>query len=192
MTEEAANNLCTRRRRRHHRRICRCRCQCGWQYQCRIQAKFCGPRIGAYNGAAHWHWYWQPLPIVVLRFMLNVLLPNCEQDSFMFQHIEQHEAGPEPQPEDAYAVRGGVVVMAINRHRHRRRHRHPHRHRHHHPPRRPPRHPALRQLACEQTIMLLPTPLGPLCSYGLFKFDVCTAKYLNNLSCAAVAYVAYD
>lgn len=24
--------------------------------------------------------------------MLNVLLPNCEQDSFMFQHIEQHAA----------------------------------------------------------------------------------------------------
>lgn len=36
----------------------------------------------------------EALTIVVLRFMLNVLLPNCEQDSFMFQHIELHETEP--------------------------------------------------------------------------------------------------
>lgn len=66
--------------------------------------------------------------------MLNVLLPNCEQDSFMFQHIEQHAAESETKTvrkrerdrergegdsdsEDALAVHDGVVAMAINHHR---------------------------------------------------------------------------
>lgn len=67
--------------------------------------------------------------------MLNVLLPNCEQDSFMFQHIEQHAAESETKAvkkrekekggkregdsdsEDALAVHDGVVAMAINHHR---------------------------------------------------------------------------
>lgn len=139
-------------------------------------------------------------PIVVLRFMLNVLLPNCEQDSFMFQHIEQHAAESKTKTarmrereeekrrqgdsdaEDALAVHGGVVAMAINHHRLRCRRRRRLRLRQHCRSRRHLRW--LRRVnACSTSAYLQPPPPFPLTSSQnspfsalliIFKFAVCT------------------
>lgn len=134
--------------------------------------------------------------------MLNVLLPNCEQDSFMFQHIEQHAAESETKTvrkrerekeseererdsdsEDALAVHDGVVAMAINHHRLRLRCRRLHRLRQHCRSR---RHLLrLRRVnACSTSPYLqppLPTPnSSPISTFSApsitFKFVVCTAS----------------
>lgn len=138
-------------------------------------------------------------PIVVLRFMLNVLLPNCEQDSFMFQHIEQHAAESKTKTarmrereeekerqgdsdaEDALAVHGGVVAMAINHHRLRCRRRRRLRLRQHCRSRRHLRR--LRRVnACYTSAYLQPPPFPLTSSQNspfsalliIFKFAVCT------------------